>query len=229
MTKEMVKAQSNEVGFIEGDLSAWGSNESSASDIVIPKIQLMQGMSDMVVKGAAKLGDYIDSVTKEVIGGVDKPLVCVPFHMEKFNIIQKYNGKKFEYVSIEKCTSANENAPYEFEGPKGEKMKRVHTKRFYVMIEGNVLPYTIDFASTSSKAGKELATEMFVKNAIMKLPPAASKIAIGSAITKNDDGTYAVKTIKVVGKSSKEEIAMAFDWYKTVSKKAQHIDPAGDF
>jgi hypothetical protein len=57
----------------------------------------------------------------------------------------------------------------------------------------------------------------------MKLPPAASKIAIGSKTEKNDDGTYAVKTVKVIGKANNEEIKSAFEWYKTVSKKEVHV------
>jgi hypothetical protein len=226
MTKEIAKKESTELS-MENDIGFWGTNESSSNDIVIPKIQLMQGMSQAVTNGKAKLGDLVDSVSGEIIGDITKPLEVVPFHMEKFFIVQKFNGKKFLYDRIEKITPQNENAPYDFE-EKGQKMKRVYTRRFYVLTNGNVLPYTIDFASTSSKAGKELATEMFVKNAMMKLPPAASKIAVGVKIDKNDDATYAVKTIKVVGKSTNEEIKQAFDWYKTVSKSAV-LDAGSEF
>jgi hypothetical protein len=224
MSKEVAKAQSTELT-VENDLGHWGKSEVSSNDIVIPKIQLMQGMSQAVVGGKNKLGDMIDSVTGELLGNTDKPMEVVPFHLEKFFVVQKHNGKKWMYERIEKINPQNENAPYDFE-ENGQRMKRVYTRRFYVLVSGNVLPYTIDFASTSAKAGKELATEMFVKNAMMKLPPAASKIAIGSKLEKNDDGTYAVKTIKVVGKSSNEEIKSAFEWYKTISKK--DVVVAGD-
>lgn len=218
MTKEIAKKESTELA-MENDIGFWGQNESSSNDIVIPKIQLMQGMSQAVTSGKAKLGDLVDSVSGEIIGDITKPLEVVPFHMEKFFIVQKFNGKKFLYERIEKITPQNENAPYEFD-ENGAKMKRVYTRRFYVLTNGNVLPYTIDFASTSAKAGKELATEMFVKNAMMKLPPAASKIAVGVKIDKNEDATYAVKTVKVVGKASQDEIKQAFTWYKTISKTA---------
>lgn len=221
MNKDIAKATSQEVA-VENDLGHWGQSEVSSNDIVIPKIQLMQGMSQAVVGGKNKLGDMIDSVTGDLLGTLDKPLEVIPFHMEKFYVIQKHNGKKWMYDKIEKVTPVNENAPYEFEDG-GQKKKRVYTRRFFVLVNGNVLPYTIDFASTSAKAGKELATEMFVKNAMMKLPPAASKIAIGSKTEKNDDGTYAVKTVKVIGKASNEEIKSAFEWYKTVSKKEVHV------
>lgn len=226
MSKEIAKKESTELT-MENDIGFWGQNESSSNDIVIPKIQLMQGMSQAVTSGKAKLGDLVDSVSGDIIGDVNKPLEVVPFHMEKFFVVQKFNGKKFLYDRIEKITPQNENAAYEFD-ENGSKMKRVYTRRFYVLTAGNVLPYTIDFASTSSKAGKELATEMFVKNAMMKLPPASSKIAIGVKIDKNDDATYAVKTIKVVGKSTQEEIKNAFNWYKTISKSAV-LDAEAEF
>lgn len=218
MSKEIAKKESTELS-IENDVGHWGVNESSSADIVIPKVQLMQGMSQAVTAGRNKLGDMVDSVSGELLGNVEKPLVCVPFHLEKFFIVQKHNGKKFLYERIEKITPQNEASPWDFQ-ENGAKMKRVYTRRFYVLVEGNVLPYTIDFASTSAKAGKELVTEMFVKNAMLKLPPAATKIAIGVKVETNDDGTYCVKTVKAVGKSTNEEIKQAFDWYKTVSKSA---------
>lgn len=221
MSKDLKQAPPQEVA-IENDIGHWGKSEISSNDIVIPKIQLMQGMSQAVTGGKNKLGDMIDSVTGDLLATPEKPLECVPFHLEKFYIIQKHNGKKWMYERIEKVTPSNENAPYEFEEA-GQKKKRVYTRRFFVMVPGHVLPFTIDFASTSAKAGKELATEMFVKNAMMKLPPAASKIAIGSVTQKNDDGTYSVKTVKVIGKSTNEEIKAAFEWYKTVSKKEVHV------
>lgn len=226
MSKEVAKKESTELS-VENDVGFWGQNESSSNDIVIPKIQLMQGMSQGVVAGKNKLGDLVDSVSGELLGTPEKPLEVVPFHLEKFFIVQKYNGKKWVYERIEKITAQNENAAYEYEDNFG-KYKRVYTRRFYVLAPNSVLPYTIDFASTSAKAGKELVTEMYVKNAMMKLPPAASKIAIGVKIEKNDDGTYAVKTVKSIGKSTPEEIKQAFDWYKTVSKSAV-LDAGSEF
>lgn len=206
----------------------WGTNEQSAADIVIPKIQLMQGMSERVVKGNNKLGEFIDSVSGEILGTVDKPFEVIPFHMEKFFVVQKHNGKKFVYDHIEKITPANENAPWEYETKDG-KFKRVYTRNFYVLVPGKVLPYVIGFSSTSAKAGKELATEMYVKNTMLKRAPCASKILIGGKIESNDDGTFAVKTIKVGADASKEEIALAFQWFQTVRKEETKVDDAEDF
>lgn len=228
---EVAQATSTEVSTAQ-DFD-WGSNEASSSDIVIPKIQLMQGMSKKVLAGQARLGDFLDSVTGEVLGNAEKPVEVTPFHMEKFFVVQKEvrlnNGKiKFEYSHIEKIGPHNENSPWEFE-VEGVKHKRVYTRNFYVLIEGKVLPYVIGFSSTSAKAGKELATEMYVKNTMMKKAPAATKIAIGCDVVSNDDGTYAVKKIKPVRPSSPDEIALAFQWFQTVRKEETKVDASDDF
>lgn len=225
--KDLVQAGSQELT-APGEEYDWGSNESSSQDVVIPKIQLMQGMSKKVIAGENKIGDFIDSVSGELLGSVDKAFEVIPFHMEKIFVVQKHNGKKFVYDHIEKITPTNENAPWEYETKDG-KFKRVYTRNFYVLVPGKVLPFVIGFSSTSSKAGKELATEMFVKNTMMKKAPAASRISIGCKLETNDDGTWAIKTIKPVGNTSPEDIALAFQWYQTVKKEETKVDSAEDF
>lgn len=210
----------------------WGTNESSAADIVIPRLNLMQQMSKLVIADKAKLGDLVDSVTGEVLGNKDKGIQVIPFHMEKFFVVQKEvkqgNKVKYEYDHVEKITAANENADWEYTH-EGVKFKRMYTRNFYVLVPGKVLPYVVSFQSTSAKAGKELATEMYTKNVMLNKAPAASKIELGCRIETTDDGTYGVKTVKVVGDSSREEIALAFKWFQTVRKEETKVDETEDF
>lgn len=230
--KELAKATTTDVVNPEDmDNFDWGTNEARSNDIVIPRLQLMQGMSKRVTAGEAKLGDLIDSVTGEVLADKDKSLTVIPFHMEKFFVVQKQikqgNKIKYEYDHIEKITAENENAAWEYEH-EGQIFKRVYTRNFYVLVPGKVLPYVISYSSTSSKAGKELATEMYTKNPMMKRAPAATKIALGCKIETNDDGTFGVKTIKVVGDSSREEIALAYKWFQTVRKEETKVDDSNE-
>lgn len=230
--KDLTKTTSKEVSAEPGMEMDWGSNESSSADIVIPKIQLMQQMSKKVIAGEAKMGELCDSVTGEVLGDKDKPLKVIPFHMEKFFMVQKEvkqgNKLKYEYDHIEKISAANENAPWNFEH-EGVKYKRVYTRNFYVIVPGKVLPYVIGFSSTSSKAGKELATEMYVKNVMQNKAPCATMVNLGCSIETTDDGTYAVKTVRPVGDTSKEDIALAYKWFTTVRKEETKVDDAQDF
>lgn len=212
------------VVFNQEELGSWGSNPMTSNDLVIPKLLVMQGMSKVVVAGKAKLGDIVDSVTEEVVGNVNQPVDIIPFFFEKIWIVQKWNGKKFEYNSIEKMDSTNENLPWEYETPEG-KFKRIYTRNVYAMIKDKPLPYIISFSSTSARAGKELVTLMYSSNAIQKLPPCGHHVDLGCKLESNDDGTYAVKTIKVGQRSSKEEVEKAYQWFTILNNKEISTTP----
>jgi hypothetical protein len=220
---QVAKKQSTEVE-IATTIDAWGGNEMSAKDIVIPKLLLQQGLSEGVTSGKAKLGDYINSVTGEVLGSVDKPVEFTPFLMQKQWVIQVHNGRKWEYHSIEKMTASNENASWEFTGPDGKKYKRVYTYNFYILVKDQPLPLLLSFSSSSAKAGKELCTQMYSVNAIQKLPPPAKTMELYGKIDKNDDGTFAVKQVRVKRASTPEEMALAFDWFSTFSAGSVNVD-----
>ena len=69
----------------------------------------------------------------------------------------------------------------------------------------------------SSKAGKILATQMFVKNAAAgKIPPAYVMELSGSK-DKNDKGTFITLATSVKRESTQEEVNDAFKWYRTVT------------
>lgn len=74
------------------------------SDITIPYIKLIQGSSDEVKTRQAAPGDYINSVTKEVLGSIDNPVDIIVLDYHKDWIVQRKNGNKFERVA---------NLPYE--------------------------------------------------------------------------------------------------------------------
>lgn len=224
----ITKKQETALVVAGAEASEWGTNELSTQDIVIPKILLMQGLSELVSSGKAKLGDYMDSVEESKLGGVDNPIEIIPFQMEKFWIHQKFNGKRFEYARTEKMTPENQSLPWDYV-ENGNKMRRLYTFNFYVIIPGKTLPYLISFSSTSAKAGKELATQMYTTNAINKLPPPAVVMELGCKIDKNDDGTFAVKTIKMKRKATFDEIASAFEWFKTFKASSVKVDDKGDY
>lgn len=230
-TTELATTQSTEVAvYSETDLQAWGANELSSKDIVIPALILCQQMSDFVTKEkVAKQGDYVDSISLENFGPVLKDVV--PFHMEKTWTVQLWNAKKskYEYSHTEKMTPETEGLPYEFETSEG-KFRRLYTYRFYVLVPGKLLPYTIKFKSSSREAGKNLATEMFVKNLMKKLPPPAYKIDIVSKEESNDDGVFAVSTVRVGERSTHEQVMDAFNWLKSIrTNDAVVVDDSKDF
>lgn len=220
----IVKAESKDVAEMAATSDAWGANEMTAQDIVIPKLLLMQGMSEQVSSGKAKLGDYVNSVTQEILGSVEKPIEIVPFMMEKFWVHNKFNGKKWAFDFIERMTPQNQSDSWEYTNAKGEKCKRIYTYNFYVLVAGQALPLITSFSSTSAKAGKELATQMYTINALAKKAPASKVILLGGKIDKNDDGSYAVKSIKVARNTTDEELTEAFSWYTTIKGGGANVD-----
>jgi len=216
MTKEIAKKQSTEVS-TEISMDAFGTGAVSASDIIIPKILTMQGLSKLVTDGEAKFGDFIDSMTNTVLGSINSPIEFIPFHMEKIWIIVKLEGKKEVFDRVEAVTAANEGRRYE-EVIDGVAYKNSKVMNFYVMLPSDMsMPYVLPFKGTSIKAGKALATQMYMKNrASGKVPPAYIMELFGEK-KSNDKGTFAVTSVRTKKESTMEQIQECLKWYKGVA------------
>ena len=213
MSKEVTKKESTEVSTEAMDMGAWGNREVSAKDIIVPKVLLMQGLSEAVSDEKAKLGDFLYSLDDEVLGGIDKPINFIPFHYERIWIV-KHDG---EFHHIEPVTAANENMPWE-ELQGNVQVQNIYCINVYAMLESDLsLPVIIPFKSTSLKAGKKVVTQMDFKNKAAGLIPPAKAMELSATKVKNDKGTYAVLDAKEVRSSSKEEVASAFQWYQAVN------------
>lgn len=211
------------------DVDAWGSQELSSNDINIPRLLVMQGMSEMVTDGKAKFGDIMDNLEEKCVGGFDKPVEIIPFKLERVWRVQSAEGKgelikTVPVVSNPESPEYNDDMPFEGVNEEtGEAVKNYRAFRFYVLLasdveEGSVLPYMIEFKSTSLKAGKKLATTMFKKNPAAKLIPAAKVFELSVSKQSNDQGTYAVFDVKATRMSTDEEINHAFTWFKVLNQ-----------
>lgn len=212
---EVTQAQSTELANIP--LDAFAGAEVSGQDIIIPKVLCMQGQSQLVGDGKAKVGDLVDSLSSQVIGGIDKPIKFIPFFMTKTFVVSEFNGSRYMFHHIEDCTPKNENQDWE-QIIDGKKYKFEKSFNFYVLLEEDMsLPYVISFKSTSSKAGRELMTQMYVKNrAAGKVPPA--KIMALNVVKESKDGSsYAVLKTSVAGDSSVEQIKSCLEWFKIIN------------
>lgn len=227
-TTEVVKQGPTEVAAFEGaSLSDWGDSEMSGRDIVIPKILLMQSTSEGVTEGDKKMGDIVDSVSMETLGTIDKPIQFIPFHMEKVWTIssRKIGEERFNFEKYEAVTAQNQGYPFtekvgEFE------MKYEYTMQFYVLRPEDIsMPYVLSFKSTSSRAGKVLATQMFVRNKAAGLVPPAYTMELGGHKEKNDKGTFAVFDVKSAGKTSPELIQECMVWYKVIKAGKTKVAP----
>lgn len=206
------------------DLSAWGdAPQISSQDILISKILLMQGLSQMVSDEEALMGEFRDSVTKELLGKAGaSPLEVVPFHMEKVWVTQTTDGNEFRGITpyVE-----GQDKP-RTEEIDGEEVNNYYTLTFYVLLKKDLeqydktgvrpMPYAVSFKSTSLRAGKTLATQMYVRNRGAGLTPAGVLCTFDAKKTKNDKGTFYVYDILSGEKTKDEWQLLALEWLKTI-------------
>lgn len=200
-------------------LADWGTNDASSRDIIIPKILAMQGLSELVTDGKAKIGDFVDSVMGDVLGSIDNPLEFIPFHMEKVWIIstRKKGESKYEFDRYEQVTVMNQNYPFE-ETVGDIETKYEYTLQFYVLLAKDTsMPYVLSFKSTSARAGKVLSTQMFVRNKAQGLVPPAVTMKLTGKKEKNDKGTFVVMEVLPSKATPPELIKECLTWYKVIA------------
>ena len=223
MSKEVTKQEANEV-VVGAQLDAWGDAQVSGRDIVIPKILAMQAMSKQVTEGHAKMGEFLDSLSNTVVGDLENPIELIPFHLDKQWIVSIKKEGKFTFEKFEPVTLANEARPWE-EVIEGKEYKFEKCFNFYCLrTDDRSLPYLVSFKSTSMKSGRELATQMYIKNrAGGKVPPAKVMQLYGERVT-NPKGTFIVMKTRVVRDSSQEEISDCLDWFNTINEGSVQTD-----
>lgn len=220
---EVATTQGTEAAIAGQGLDAWGDTNVDSRDVVIPKILLMQSTSEFVGEGTAKLGDFVDQLDKKVIGGFDRPIYVVPFHMEKVWIISKKGTGDSKFVFDRYEPVGTQQYPLT-ERVGDVEWKYEYTQQFYCLrLDDPSLPYVIAFKSTSSKAGKALTTQMYVRNKTAGKIPPAYVMEISSRKEKNDKGTFAVMEVKQSQETPPELIAEAYKWFKTVKSGSARV------
>lgn len=192
----------------------WGSVDVGSDDLVLPKLLLMQGLSEMVTQGNAKMGDIINSLTNTVVADEKKPLRILPLFCRKSWVIEKYDGSKFQFEKI--IPDIGEKLPFN-EEINGVKYKNSHQYEFFVLTEDRSIPHILSFRGTSHKAGKQLFTQMYVMNKALGKNPSAYWIDLGCIRDKNDKGVYMVWTFKPAELSKVEDQQEALKWIPIVN------------
>jgi hypothetical protein len=214
---------------LAGTLDAWGTQEVSSQDILIPKILAMQGLSQLVADGKAAIGEMRDSVNGTLLGGIDKPLSFIPVHIDKVWVISEKKGDRFKYVGTEPITRDNENLPWAEITDSGKEIRRDYTMNCYCILPVDVengfpVPYTISFRRTSLRAGKKLFTQMYVRNRQAGMIPPAMKMLLTVQRVKNDQGTFFVFDTDIDAQANQDEMNSAFDLFKTIQAGLAKVD-----
>lgn len=234
MTKELVTVEQASKELSTNVAELWAPQDNTANSIIIPKVMVMQGLSKAVTDGNAKFGDFLDSLTNEVLGSINTPFEFIPFHVEKEIYISenkstKVGVKDFKYVRKEKLTAANEGLPWS-DVVNGVEIQRTHVYNFYVLNPKDMtLPYIISFKGKSLRGGKVLNTTAFVKAAMANSFPPAYHYVLKGTKESNEKGTFVVISAERAGTSTVEEIKSAANWKRTFmagTVQAHDVDEA---
>lgn len=151
-------------------LDVLDEHELFKNDIIVPKIWLIQAMSELRKDGKAREGDYTNSRSEEILLGTDSEDYLPIIVMKTFKRWQTFEiiGDKKEFVKSELMTLDNAKYQYEFTED-GKDFKRRQVISAYVLLgqdaqKGIVKPYVIDFAATSKGAGRDLVSDIKVLN-----------------------------------------------------------------
>lgn len=228
---------------LPAEVTSWGEQEIDASNILLPRLLLMQGLSELVSEGKAKLGDVVKNTTGEVIATKDKAVEFIPlFHVENWAISEQV-GNKFEWRRTEPVTLSNRNADLEYMN-QGTKWRRDRCLDFFVILSSDVakekkareaiakgeipdvdsavFPCYLSFRRTSIAAGKELV-KAFATAKHFKIAPSAWTFKLNCKIDKNDKGTYAVFGIEKAGTTPKEYLPLCKSWYDIITSSAAKV------
>lgn len=203
----------------EAGKKAVAAHKITTDNIIIPRILLMQAMSDKVTKGEAKFGELRDTLENKLHGGFDKPLEIIPIHsFETYTQSEKLpSGNRFLGVIP---AEGNEGKPYE-ETVDGKTLINMYTINTYVLLpneiaEGMDLPYLLTFRSTSVRCGKKINTIMYMRNLAAGRDPWAAAITVSTTKTQNDQGTFGVFDVAGQRAATPEEMARAAHWFGVI-------------
>lgn len=226
MTKSI--AVKEETILAEVPKGSWGAENTLKSDIIVPRILLMQAMSKLCQEDKAKSGEIRASLDGKLLGTKDKPIQIIPFLITASWVHFKMVNGKYEFQNISERTPTNDSLPFE-EEIKGEKLKHVRAINAYVLIPSEVekeeiFPYLISFQNTSFPAGRKLVSAI-EKLKIFNQPPASKVFSIGLNKRTNEKGSWWVfDTVESCGPSKREHLDLAYQWYLTVTKGGVKID-----
>lgn len=227
---------------------SWGTEGADSADIRIPSLLLAQGLSQYVADGKAAQGDIVRSTNLEVVAKKGSPVEVIPLLSFKTWNLFKHEGGKWVWAGQEPMTGHNKDAPLEFMVD-SVKHRRDRSINFYMLVVSDiakevlayekikrgempeaddcVLPCLVRFTRTSFRAGQDLTTHA-KKCDHFKIPMASSVFKLGSAVQKNDLGTFQVFTVERSRQSTLDELTVARKWYDTLKSASVKVHEPGE-
>lgn len=237
MTKEKeskdleVKPEGAIVPRLSGDKNLpAGFDEIEEGDLKMPRLSILQGLSEVVIDGKAKMGQLGNSLTKEIYGDeVDFiPLFMfktrAQFDIER-GLVMMSRDNETVTMAIDEFAEYLDKPVEEVPGSAWEKdipptFGVVYN--FPVLLIGklHIFPISLSLMRTAIKVAKELLSmarfsgeDMFARVYTLK-----------SEIVKGDKGTYAVPVIDFKRRCEDDEYAIAKKFFDLLYRRKKDIE-----
>lgn len=247
MSKAVAKVVEEAKDIVIQEAPAAGEDILSSA-IVIPRLLLMQGLSDFVNERKAQQGDIVRKTPFQVLGGPEKPVSFIPITFNNQWMLSELEGvgpkAKFAFRGYEKMDASNQDLPWEFE-KNGTQWKRTKVLNLYALLPADIaaekaemakaakgeevdpdkalLPVLISFRSTSYTAGKDIVTH-FAKARKFAQPGYVSVLTLGCTQDTNEHGTFFIYQIGRQGPAAQDQKEVAAYWHKILSTQAVQVE-----
>ena len=207
-----------------------GFDDVDKEDLRMPRLAILQGLSEMVTNGDAKMGELANSLTKEIYGN---EVEFIPLFMFKSRA-QFEMGKGLVMYSRDNITvtmakdelAQYVNLPVEevpgsaWTGDLPPKFNLVYN--FPVMLIGKLteFPVSLSLMKTGAKVAKDLISMARFSNEDMF----ARVYNLKTRVEKNDKGTFAMPAIEFKRRCTNEEYAIAKKFFDDLYRRKSKID-----
>lgn len=213
--------------FVEG-YDFGGENQFNFRDLIIPKLFLMQGLSDLVAEGVAKMGDIVDTAANEIIGSVRekdrKPVRFYPLQMYRYWVHRKMVDNELKFENATPWTPENADMKWEVLDSSGKVIgKNEETVVFAVVREDQIdnleePPRLLSFRSTSLKQTKQLKHHFLMCLSTRKEVPFQTVFELSGRLEKNEKGSWFVPECLPRGKATADQALKLMEFYKRYGK-----------
>jgi hypothetical protein len=201
---------------------AWGSENLSSKDLVVPRIALAQASSNVVKEGTARPGQLIHSMTKQPLAEKGAkleilPILCVGF----WNITGPKPQQGFaEFIRREDLTRENDSDQWKIEDfESGQPIVRNKVLSYLCLLASDIgaFPYFIDFQGTNKNGGKLLST-IIQENSFKGLPAPARVVELSTALKTYKSNSWFVVNVQPSRQATEAELNACRKWYDVFNK-----------
>ena len=228
--KQLAKKQTAEVQD-NSSLDYKGNEEASASDIIVPKLLLMQGTSPWVPE-RFNLGDLVNSVEEELLAARGEVVEILPFVLNKtWQVFTRETPPK--WVRQEPWHEGNDQLEWEFSEEDPDRgvveLKRQRQYGFYAFIvkkevDPFPVPVLVNFRSSAGfKEGKKIASHFAMMKGMGQ--PGFNVIwKLSAESVKSGDKSFQKFVVQKGRMATKEETEPVLKWLTLMNSGAKIVD-----